>query len=197
MTDKPNSGHGVDLDDSGPVDAGPLRQRCQGGNDTDSKASSLPDGTIFDILRNDRRRAALLVLSDAEEVSVSLLAEQVAAIENDTTRAGLTEQQRKRVYVSLHQSHLPKMDGLGIVEFDRDAARVSLGPTGGEVLRYVGGDPTARRWYRYYAAIAVLGAGLLLAQVLLVPNISPTIVTVVLLLAVALCTAVYWACDGR
>ncbi|GGN88118.1 hypothetical protein EGH26_03805 [Halomicroarcula pellucida] len=126
-----------------------------------------------------------------------MLAEQVAAWENDTTPDALREQQRKRVYVSLHQSHLPKMDDLDIVEFDREAATVSLGSAGDDVLRYVDGKSDGTRaWYRYYAAIALTGATLLAAQVTLLPSASSAPITVAVLVAVGACTALYWACDS-
>ncbi|MBX0323135.1 hypothetical protein EGH21_08855 [Halomicroarcula sp. F13] len=194
MRDKQNGHHDADSKDADTVDTGVVRTLC--GDPAGSRGEdALDDGAIFDVLRNERRRATLSVLPPDESVSVSSLAEQVAAIENDTTPESLTERQRKRVYVSLHQSHLPKMDDLGIVAFDREAATVSLGPAGDDVGRYVDGVATSRAWYRYYAAIALAGLGLLLAQTALLPAASTTPVAVVVLLAVGACSALHWVCE--
>jgi hypothetical protein len=40
--------------------------------------------------------------------------------------AELTYDQRKSVYASLRQTHFPKMDRLGIVDFDSDAGTIEL-----------------------------------------------------------------------
>ncbi|QIO22779.1 ArsR family transcriptional regulator [Haloarcula sp. JP-L23] len=197
MRNQQNGRRDDDTDEPRTDDSGFLRTFCNGDRTATDPQSSLGDGVIFDVLRNDRRRAALRVLQPDTEVTVSLLAEQVAAWENDTTPDALRERQRKRVYVSLHQSHLPKMDDLGIVEFDREAATVSLGSAGDDVLRYVDGEADGTRaWYRYYAAIALTGAALLAAQVTLLPSASSAPITVAVLIAVGACTALYWACDS-
>lgn len=47
------------------------------------------------------------------------LAEQVAAWEHDTTVAGLSSKQRQRVYIPLYQTHLPKLDEAGLIEYDQ------------------------------------------------------------------------------
>ncbi|MDS0276795.1 hypothetical protein NDI85_03245 [Halomicroarcula sp. S1AR25-4] len=197
MRDQQNARRDADPDEPRTDDSGFLQTFCDDDRTATDPPSSLGDGVIFDVLRNDRRRAALRVLQPDTAVTVRLLAEQVAAWENDTTPDALREQQRKRVYVSLHQSHLPKMDDLDIVEFDREAATVSLGSAGDDVLRYVDGKSDGTRaWYRYYAAIALTGATLLAAQVTLLPSASSAPITVAVLVAVGACTALYWACDS-
>lgn len=82
---------------------------------------SLSKGEIFEVLRNQRRRYVLQYLKqDHRPVELGDLAQQVAAWEYDTTLEGVTPAQRKRVYTTLQQTHLPKMDTAGILCFDSD-----------------------------------------------------------------------------
>ena len=115
---------------------------------------------IFGILKNGRRRRVLKYLRDADgEVTLSDLAEHIAAIENDTTPKQLTSSQRKRVYVGLYQCHLPKMDDAGVVDYNQ--ARGLIEPTDRmvhfEEYLDVEDEETSRGWYRYYAGISVVG----------------------------------------
>lgn len=83
---------------------------------------------IFDILRNSRRRAVINHLRMAgTSMTLGELAEQIASDECDASVKQLTSKQRKRVYVSLHQNHLPKMDSKGVVNYDQDRGTVELG----------------------------------------------------------------------
>lgn len=76
----------------------------------------------MELLKNQRRRWVVrhLARADAETVELGDLAEAVAARENDCTPRELTSNQRKRVYVAFYQCHLPKMDKVGLIHFDKD-----------------------------------------------------------------------------
>lgn len=92
---------------------------------TDDESKSLD--TIFEVLKNRRRRLVLRYLKiTSESASIGELAEHVAAIENDIEQAELGSQQRKRVYISLYQCHLPKMDDAGAIQFDQNRGTISL-----------------------------------------------------------------------
>ncbi|WP_290810230.1 hypothetical protein [Halovivax sp.] len=94
-----------------------LRQRAD--------ADYLTKGEIFEVLRNQRRRYVLQYLKqDARPVELGDLAQQVAAWEYETTPKDVTPEQRKRVYTTLQQTHLPKMDKAGILDFDSDTGIV-------------------------------------------------------------------------
>lgn len=98
----------------------------------------LPLDTVFELLRNDRRRRVLEYLDENEgEATLSELAERIAAIENDTTEEALSSQQRKRVYVGLYQCHLPKMDGAGVIEFDENRGDVERLPAADQLHPYL------------------------------------------------------------
>jgi len=85
---------------------------------TDSSASEeLSQDLVFDILSNTRRRMVLYYLREyGAPASVQEIAERIAALENEIPPEELSRQQRKRVYVSLYQTHLPKLNEAGIIE---------------------------------------------------------------------------------
>ena len=97
-----------------------MAQQQTDDDDIDTSVS-LSKGEIFEVLRNQRRRYVLQYLKqDSRSVELGDLAQQVAAWEYETTPEEVTPEQRKRVYTTLQQTHLPKMDKSGILEFDSD-----------------------------------------------------------------------------
>ncbi|WP_436347813.1 DUF7344 domain-containing protein [Natronorubrum sp. FCH18a] len=84
------------------------------------RSSTLSQDDIFHVLQTNRRRDAITYLIDKDgPVKMSDVAEYVAAAENDTTVANLTSAQRQRAYIPLYQSHLPKLDKKGIIEYEQ------------------------------------------------------------------------------
>lgn len=84
--------------------------------------STLSKDDVFHILQNARRRAVLRYLldhPDQEEFVMRTVAEAVAAWEYDTTARQLSSEQRRRVYISLYQSHLPKLDEQDLINYNR------------------------------------------------------------------------------
>ncbi|WP_459191798.1 DUF7344 domain-containing protein [Halosimplex sp. J119] len=76
--------------------------------------------TLFEALRNERRRRAVRWVNELNAVDLTDLAETVACEEYDCKIADLTGPQRKRVYVSLYQTHIPKLEQMGIVDVGDD-----------------------------------------------------------------------------
>lgn len=113
--------------------------------DTDAERNSEGGGpaelgpdTMFDAVGNARRRQVLRYLNEQDgRVTLSDLAEHIAAIENDTTRELLDSQQRKRVYVGLYQSHLPKLDGMGVLTFDQQRGEIERTPAASQLDEYL------------------------------------------------------------
>ena len=119
-------------------------------------------GEIFDLLSNHRRRYAIHYCKGAEDpVTLSDLAEQVAAWEEDKEIAELTSAERKRVYTSLQQTHLPTLDRAGVVVFEN--GEVELTERASELDVYLDVVPAdSIPWGVYYlglsaVAFAVLG----------------------------------------
>lgn len=96
------------------------------GNDP-SEGQELSTGVIFETLSNRRRRYAIHYLAQVEaSVTVRELSEQLAAWENRIDCGAVTPKQRKRVYTALHQTHLPTMDRLGVVTYDKDRGTITM-----------------------------------------------------------------------
>jgi len=114
---------------------------------------------IFEILKNERRREVIRYLREHEQqVTLSDLAEHIAALENDTDIASITSSQRKRVYVGLYQCHLPKMADMGIVDFNQNRGIVDLGPNAPQLYEYIDNEASDhRQWYKYYIGISAIG----------------------------------------
>ncbi|RDI72888.1 DUF7344 domain-containing protein [Halopelagius longus] len=115
---------------------------------------------IFSMLSNRRRRLVLHHLHrQSGTASVRELSQQVAAWENGVPTEELTYKQRKRVYTSLHQTHLPKLDDTGVVVYDRDRGTVELTERASQLEPYlhIQSEPT-ESWSVYYLALAGLSA---------------------------------------
>ncbi|SDJ87774.1 hypothetical protein SAMN04515672_1687 [Natronorubrum texcoconense] len=100
------------------------QHRCRSDEPADTtesaRSSPLSRDDIFHVLQTNRRRDAIAYMLNRDgPVKMSDVAEYVAAKENDTTVANLTSAQRQRVYIPLYQSHLPKLDKKGIIEYDQ------------------------------------------------------------------------------
>lgn len=135
--------------------------------------NTLTQDTVYDLLSNKRRRFVISKLRRTDgAVSVNELSEAVAAWENDVEIDELTDKQIKRVYVSLYQIHIPKLDEAGLVDYDKDAGEVELTPAVSELDSYLPeqeADDEGIEWPLVYGAVAA-GALALYAGVLLFPD---------------------------
>jgi len=97
-------------------------ERTKSGN-----AGEFSADDVYKVLSYRRRRYAVHHLKQIDEpVSVGDLAEQVSAWENSKPIKDLNSQERKRVYVSLYQSHLPTLAEMGIIEYNDERGIVEL-----------------------------------------------------------------------
>ena len=81
---------------------------------------------IFGVLQNDRRRNVLQILNENGGQSLRSISEDIARIEAGSKEPA--SNLRKSIYISLHQTHLPKMEQLGIISYDREKDLVKLLP---------------------------------------------------------------------
>jgi len=127
-----------------------------------SNQEELTQDLVFDILSSPRRRYVLYYLRKIDEpVPLNELAEQVAAWENETTVDQLSDQERKRVYVSLYQTHIPKLDSVGIVDYDQQSGMVELTDRVHRIDDYLTETTQPIPWQQFYMALAVISAALL------------------------------------
>jgi hypothetical protein len=126
---------------------------------------TLPPAVRHEVLVNDRRRAIVELLDD--ETTLRTLADEVARIE--AGGADPDRRTRQSVYITLHQCHLPKLDGFGVVDYDSDRKRVR--PTDGlwaiRAYRDRIAEYEAQRRETHsplsYVGLGLLGVGCLLA----------------------------------
>ena len=110
------------------------------GKTSRANGSELTKDEIFDLLKNSRRRTVIRYLRRNDGNSdLNDLAEHIAAKENDITVRELSSNQRKRVYIGLYQCHLPKMDSLGVIEYDKNRGTIKLQASVAQLLPYM--DP--------------------------------------------------------
>jgi len=129
-----------------------------------SNNEELSQDTVFDVLSSARRRETIAILREEDTpIELTTLAEIVAARENDTSVEELSSQDRKRVYVSLYQTHVPKLVDVGIVEHDTDSGEVWLTSTASAIEPYLHDPNGSLPWHRYYLVVAVVGGLLFLA----------------------------------
>ena len=138
----------------------------------DRTAEPLSLDLVFEVLKNERRRRVLKYLRDnPETVSLSDLAEHIAAIENGISEAALSSQERKRVYVGLYQCHLPKMDDTDVIDFNGDRGTVALGANAEQLYPFLDADDEQQRpWPNYYLGHTTLSLGLFAAALVAVPG---------------------------
>ena len=113
---------------------------------------------LYDLLSNHRRRYVLHFCKRTDgPVTLSELAEQVAAWEQDKAVAEITSAERKRVYTSLQQTHLDRLDDAGVVTFEGD--RIELTEAAEELDIYLDIVPAESiPWGVYYLGLSVLSA---------------------------------------
>lgn len=150
---------------------------------------------FFRILSNFRRRYVIYYLKEVDrEVSLRELATQIAARENEVSPESITDEERQRVYISLYQTHLPKLEEHDIVDYDEDRRMVRLTPAAQSAdLFRIHETPAGRPWHMYYGAVAAAGLLLLIVVALgVLPFLSWTAAALLTTLGVvAVATAHY------
>jgi len=122
---------------------------------TNFRQVQLSKSDIFGILQNDRRRCVLEVLRNKGNQSVRSLSEEIARLETGAEEPKSSI--RKSVYVSLIQTHIPKMESLGVVTYDKEKDSVELLPASRNFDVYM---ETVKKgdipWSQYYLGVSIL-----------------------------------------
>jgi len=142
--------------------------------DANAETERLPTEVIFLTLSNRRRRYVLHYLAQVgESVQIRDLSEQIAAWENHIDRPAVTPKQRKRVYTALHQTHLPTMDRLGTVAYDRDRGTVATTEHLDTLEIYLDVVPQDDiPWSQFYLALGSVLSALVVVAALGIPPFS-------------------------
>lgn len=163
------------------------------GTEPGSSERALPLDQTFEILKNQRRRHVLEYLYTVDgQVSLSELAERIAAWENDKEIRQITSSERKRVYVGLYQCHLPKMDGMGIVDFDKPRGTIERGEHIDCFRSYLQPDDAAGglTWNNRFVGLSILGTSLLPVAVYL--QMTPLVSLVVMAVVAVIVGGAVW-----
>jgi hypothetical protein len=130
-------------------------------------------------------------------VGMQELAKQIASMENEVPTDELTSQQRKRVYVSLYQTHLPKMAEMGTIDYDKDTGIVRLTERADDIDEYLTtNDRSTYPWTFHYLLLVIAGAIALSLSALDVPVFdavpTPVLGAGILVIFVASAVGQYW-----
>lgn len=124
--------------------------------ESEERAEEPSESAVFSILKNARRRHVLrYIVREDRTVSLAELAVYIAAKENDVSSELVTSAQRKRVYVALYQTHMPKLDDAGAVDYDSARKYASPAPGLDAFRPYLKDDPTWSHWYFLLGVLAV------------------------------------------
>ena len=141
--------------------------------------NTIEESEIFHILGNDRRREIICTLSrEGDELSVSEMAREIADIEEELDSS---KNLYKSVYVSLQQTHLPKLAKKDIVVYDRDAQTVRPGPAFSQIRRYLRETESRLSKLRVLLPLGLSALGLAVAlgttmQVPVIHNVGTAVV---------------------
>jgi hypothetical protein len=117
---------------------------------------TLGEAEIHDVLSNRRRKRTLeLLKQETGTVELRDLSEWIA--ETEAGERPAPRNVRQSVYNSLHQTHLPKLDEHGIIEYDKDRKTVTLRSKARRVDLYMEVlTPYGITWSTYYRTLSVL-----------------------------------------
>ncbi len=134
--------------------------------------SGIQPREIHDILRNDRRRNVIEHLrNNGGPTTVRTLSERIA--ERESGESPAPRKLRESVYNSLHQTHLPKLDDQGVIDYDRNRKVVELLEGARQISIYM--EVVTRygvTWATYYRTLAVVSLLLIVAANADVPLVS-------------------------
>jgi hypothetical protein len=133
---------------------------------------NLSEQQIHQILSNPRRCSAIQHLcSSSGTISVRDLSEVIATAE--TGQSPAPRNVRESVYISLHQTHLPKLHELGVIEYDLELKEVYLLDAAKDLDRYmdvVNGFGVT--WGGFYRSLGVVGLASVVAALADVPGFA-------------------------
>jgi hypothetical protein len=120
---------------------------------------------VFEVLSSSRRRLILYNLHRrGGEAVLRDLASDTAKAESDAD-VEVDDDVVKRFYISLYQTHVPKLEEVGLVRYDSESKTVSLTDKIEEVEAILSSESEPERpWALYYGALGVAGAVLAVVQ---------------------------------
>ena len=169
-------------------DGSSIGAETTGGHpDYGSVTDGIDESEVFHILGNDRRREIICTLIDEDgALPVSDLARRIASEEGGEESS---KNLYKSVYVSLQQTHLPKLAEKEIVVYDTDAQRVKPGPTFSQIRPYLRETTPEESPLRLAVPLFLSALGLLVAlglavRVSVLQGVGAAVVSTIFLLLI-------------
>lgn len=129
--------------------------------------SQLSKSDIFGVLQNDRRRLILELLHKNEKLSIRSLSEEIARFESGAEEPNSSI--RKSIYISLLQTHIPKLESLNVITYNREEDSIELLPAAHDFDLYVEtvkkGDIPWSQFYLGLSMFAIVGCFAILTDV--------------------------------
>ena len=152
----------------------------------------LREAEIHEILSNERRKQTLELLKNRTgPIELRELTRWIAELESGESPP--PKGVRQSVYNSLHQTHLPKLDRHGIIDYNQYRKTIRLRSKARRVDLYMEVlTPYGITWSTYYRTLAVLGLMAILADQVGVFGFGvdhPGLIASFFLLVIALSTA--------
>lgn len=123
---------------------------------SEDASPSTDEHTVFDVLSSPRRRQLLRLLHQrGGQQELGDLAAHVAAAEMGASVDELTTSERKRVYISCYQTHLPRLVEAGLVDYDPDTGVVRHTDNISDLGPYLGWETDMPWPHRYYLGLAL------------------------------------------
>lgn len=120
-----------------------------GQSQRDPETANIDRYTARDLLRNERREVIVELLRDRNEMRKCDVVDRVAEHEFARPISEIGQPERKRIYVSLRQCHLPKLRDAGVIEGGPDDDVIRPGPDIAGLYPHIDVDETPvlrREW---------------------------------------------------
>ncbi|WP_049927472.1 DUF7344 domain-containing protein [Halopiger goleimassiliensis] len=92
---------------------------------------------VYDLLSHRRRRRLLYLLLETDRRSVENVAHRLAVVESEDSTDAEDEDARRRLAISLHHDHLPRLEEYGIIEYDVDRRTIAVADGFDEIRPFV------------------------------------------------------------
>lgn len=126
---------------------------------SESDPEWLSQDVIFDLLSNRRRRFILSYLYEHDEPTMLMeFATRIAAWENNVPIDEVTDDQQKRVYVSIYQTHIPKLEDAGVITYDAESGLIELTDRADDLIQLLLIDHRDEPpWQLIYVGVTLVG----------------------------------------
>lgn len=112
-------------------------------NTREADRTDLSEDTVFTLLSARRKREMLRILAQSDgEMTV---ADMTAEISHREHGGSSSAAKRKRIYVSLHQTHIPKLEEAGVVERNVSNRSIRLAGSWKQLYAYLEFDPLIKK----------------------------------------------------